>query len=233
MSGGEVLGEEMLAWAKEHLGVDVNEIYGQTEANYVIGNSQAIWPIRPGSMGRPYPGHDVAILDSDGMPVEPGVIGEVAVRIPDPVAFLGYWDNAPATEAKVVDGRLRTGDLARADGEGYLWFQGRLDDIICSAGYRIGPDEIEQCLLRHTAVAMSAVIGVPDQVRGEAVKAFIKLVDGVRPSADLREEIQRFVRKRLAAYEYPRHVEFVDELPLTTSGKIQRAVLRDREKQAR
>ena len=225
MSGGEVLGEEMLTWSREHLGVTVNEIYGQTEANYVVGNSHRQWPVKPGSMGRPYPGHRVVVLDD----------GEIAVAVPDPVAFLGYWENRAATAEKVGDGWLRTGDLGRVDGDGYLWFEGRRDDLISSAGYRIGPGEIEQSLLGHPAVAMSAVIGVPDPVRGEAVKAFIKLADGVAPSQALAEEIQQFVRTRLAAYEYPRHIEFVDQLPLTVTGKIRRNELRrlDRTRQAR
>src|SRR5207248_5007297 len=200
----------------------VNEIYGQTEANYVIGNSQRAWPVKPGSMGRPYPGHRVTVLGSDANPVEPGTVGELAVAVPDPVAFVGYWQNAVATEEKVVDGWLCTGDLGVADEGGYLWFRGRVDDLISSAGYRIGPEEIEQSLLHHPAVAMSAVIGVPDPMRGEAVKAFIKLVDGVEPSTALEREIQQFVRTRLAAYEYPRHIEFIDQLPLTVTGKIRR-----------
>jgi acetyl-CoA synthetase len=226
MSGGEVLGEEMLEWAREHLGVTVNEIYGQTEANYVVGNSSHLWPVRPGSMGMAYPGHDVAALDPAGAPAAAGETGEVAIRMPDPVAFLGYWNQPEATKAKVPDGWLRTGDLARVDGDGYLWFQGRIDDVISSAGYRIGPEEIEQCLLKHPAVALPAVIGVPDEFRGQAIKAFIRLVPGVEPSEDLKREIQSFVRRRLAAYEYPRWIEFVDEIPLTVTGKIRRSELR-------
>jgi acetyl-CoA synthetase len=226
MSGGEVLGEEMLGWAREHLGVTVNEIYGQTEANYVVGNSSTVWPVRPGSMGRPYPGHDVTVCGSSGVPVPSGETGEVVVRIPDPVAFLGYWGQPEATRAKVPDEWLRTGDLARVDEDGYLWFQGRSDDVVSSAGYRIGPEEIEQCLLKHPAVALPAAIGVPDEVRGEAIKAFIQLAEGVAPSDDLKREIQDFVRGRLAAYEYPRWIEFVDEIPLTVTGKIRRGELR-------
>jgi acetyl-CoA synthetase len=225
MSGGEVLGEEMLTWSREHLGVTVNEIYGQTEANYVIGNSHRVWPVKPGSMGRPYPGHRVAVLED----------GEIGVALPDPVAFLGYWQNPAATAEKIDGGWLRTGDLGRVDKDGYLWFEGRRDDLISSSGYRIGPGEIEQSLLGHPAVAMSAVIGVPDAVRGEAIKAFIKLADGVEPSRGLAEEIQQFVRTRLAAYEYPRHIEFIDQLPLTVTGKIRRNELRrlDRERRTR
>ncbi len=231
MSGGEVLGEEMLAWAREHLGVMVNEIYGQTEANYVVGNSSTVWPVRPGSMGSPYPGHDVAVLSPDGAQAATAVTGEIAVGAADPVVFLGYWNQPEATREKVPDDWLRTGDLARCDEEGYLWFQGRIDDVISSAGYRIGPEEIEQCLLKHPAVALPAVVGVPDGVRGQAVKAFIQLVDGISPSEELRLEIQHFVRERLAAYEYPRSIEFTDEIPLTVTGKVRRAELRRMEEQ--
>jgi acetyl-CoA synthetase len=226
MSGGEVLGEQMLEWGRAHLGLTVNEIYGQTEANYVVGNSSTAWPVRPGSMGRPYPGHDVEVLDADGRPAARGVTGEVAVRADDPVVFLGYWEQPGATREKIPDDWLRTGDLAQRDEYGYLWFQGRIDDVISSAGYRIGPEEIEQCLLKHPAVALPAVIGVPDGVRGQAVKAFIQLVDGISPSEELGLEIQRFVRERLAAYEYPRSIEFTDEIPLTVTGKVRRAELR-------
>lgn len=235
MSGGEVLGEEMLDWVREHLGLTANEIYGQTEANYLIGNSQGVWPVKAGSMGRSYPGHRLAVLCEGDRLAAPGEIGELAVAVPDPVAFLGYWQNPAATAEKVVDGWLRTGDLGRVDEDGYFWFQGRLDDVISSAGYRIGPEEIEQSLFSHPAVAMSAVIGVPDPVRGEAIKAFITLVDGVAPSTSLEHEIQQFVRKRLAAYEYPRHIEFIDQLPLTVTGKIRRNELRrlDRERRRR
>jgi acetyl-CoA synthetase len=233
MSGGEVLGEETLAWAREHLGVTVNEIYGQTEANYVVGNSQSVWDVRPGSMGRPYPGHEVAVVGDDGRPLPAGEVGELAVRVPDPVVFLGYWRRPEATREKVPDEWLRAGDLAESDENGYLWFRGRVDDVISSAGYRIGPEEIEQCLLRHPAVALSAVIGVPDEVRGQVVKAFVQPVADAEPSKALAREIQEFVRGRLAAYEYPREVEFVAEVPLTVTGKIRRADLRRIEEERR
>jgi acetyl-CoA synthetase len=231
MSGGEVLGEEMLAWGREHLGVTINEIYGQTEANYVVGNSATVWEVKPGSMGRAYPGHAVAVVDEDGTVVPPGEVGQLGVRVPDPVAFLGYWAQPAATSEKIRGNWLRTGDTARADEDGYLWFQGRTDDIISSAGYRIGPEEIEQCLLRHPAVALSAAIGIPDEVRGEAIKAFVRLVDRVDRTDQLKREIQDFVRRRLAAYEYPREIEFVDELPLTVTGKIRRSELRRLERE--
>lgn len=227
MSGGESLGEEMLSWAREHLGVTINEIYGQTEANLVVGNSHTAWQVRPGSMGRPFPGHEVAVIDEDGNPVETGMVGELSVRRPDPVMFLKYWDRPEATADKFTGDWLRTGDLGVQDEEGYLWFHARVDDLINSAGYRIGPTEIEDCLLGHTAVAMAAVVGVPDDLRGQVVKAFIQLGDGHTPDNRLADELQSYVRKRLSAHEYPRFVEFVEELPMTTTGKIRRNLLRE------
>jgi acetyl-CoA synthetase len=231
MSGGEVLGEEMLAWGREALGVTINEIYGQTEANYVVGNCASVWDVRPGSMGRPYPGHDVAVLDAEGTPAPRGEVGEVAVRAPNPVIFLEYWAQPEATREKFdADGRwMRTGDLAVTDEDGYLRYESRADDIINSAGYRIGPNEVEECLMHHPAVAMAAVIGVPDPVRGQAVKAFIVVADGRDVPADIEAEIQQLVKSRLAAYAYPRELELVDKLPLTAIGKIRRTELRKRE----
>jgi acetyl-CoA synthetase len=231
MSGGEPLGADTLAWARERLGVEPNEIYGQTEANLVVGNSRNLWPIRPGCMGRPYPGHEVRVLGASGEPAAPDEPGEIVVRMPDPVAFLGYWNRPDATAAKVVDGWLRTGDIGRVDQDGYLWFTARDDDVINSAGYRIGPGEIEDCIAGHPAVANVAAIGVPDDVRGQVVKAFIVLVDGVEASEALEQEIRSLVRTRLATYEYPREIEFLDELPTTTTGKIRRVALHRREKE--
>jgi acetyl-CoA synthetase len=237
MSGGETLGAEMLAWGREHLGVTINEIYGQTEANLLVGNCASLWGVRPGSMGRAYPGHDVAVL-ADGAIAPPAVEGEIVVRAPDPVLLLRYWNRPEDTEAKFVDlpGQaggderwLRTGDVGRVDDDGYFWFTARDDDVIISAGYRIGPAEIEECIIGHPAVAMAAAVGVPDAVRGEVVKAFVKLAEGCEPSEQLSDEIRQRVRTELAAYEYPREVEFVDDLPLTTTGKIRRRDLRDRE----
>jgi len=211
-SGGEMVGEETAAWCQERLGARLNEFYGQTEANLLIGNCAA-WPAKPGSMGRAYPGHDVRLVD-----------GEVTVGVgDDPVVFLGYWRNEAATAEKVRDGRLHTGDLAEVDEDGYFRFVGRTDDLISSAGHRIGPGEIEECLVRHPSVALAAVIGIPDEVRGEAIKAFVV---SASPSEALAAELKALVRERLAAYEVPRQIEFVDELPLTTSGKIRRNELR-------
>jgi acetyl-CoA synthetase len=214
-SGGETVGRETAEWCRERLGVRLNEFYGQTEANLLVGNCAA-WEARPGSMGLPYPGHDVRVIS-----------GEVCARIDgDPVVFLGYWRNEEATAAKVRDGWLRTGDLAEQDDDGYLHVLGRDDDVITSAGYRIGPGEIEECLARHPAVALAAVIGTPDDERGEVVKAYVVPAPGAEAGEPLARELQSFVRERLAAYEYPRAVEFVEELPMTVTGKIRRGELR-------
>ena len=227
--GGETLGEELLEWGKEVMGLTINEFYGQTECNLVVGNCAEIMAILRGSMGRPIPGHQVEIIDESGNPVPPGTVGEVAIRRPDPVMFLKYWANPEATEEKFIGDWLCTGDLARKDEQGYFWFVGRKDDVITSAGYRIGPAEIEDCLLKHPSVAMAAVIGSPDPVRTEIVKAFIVLKPGVSPDRSLSESIQNFIKKRLAAHEYPREIEFVKELPLTATGKIMRKELRKME----
>jgi acetyl-CoA synthetase len=227
-SGGETLGVELLDWAHETFGVTPNEFYGQTECNLVASNNATLFPIRPGSLGRAVPGHSVVIVDEAGHVLPVGEVGTIAVRRPDPVMFLGYWNNKEATEAKYLGDFLLTGDQARQDAEGYLWFAGRSDDLITSAGYRIGPGEIEDCLLRHPSVSMAAVAGVPDPVRTEAVKAWVVLREGSTASAELAREIQEFVKTRLAAHEYPRHVEFVDELPMTATGKIIRRELRER-----
>jgi acetyl-CoA synthetase len=230
MSGGEALGEAMLQWAREHLGVTINEIYGQTEINYVVGNCAPLWPIRPGSMGRPFPGHALAVLDEQGRPLPPGQVGELAVlRQEDPVFFLGYWNNPEGTREKFSGEWARTGDLAVQDRDGYLWFKGRADDVIISAGHRIGPAEIEGTLQHHPAVALAAVVAAPDALRGSIVKAFVKLKPGVKPSQKLKGEMQAFVKNTLAQHEYPREIEFLDEFPLTTTGKILRRELRLRE----
>jgi acetyl-CoA synthetase len=226
-SGGEPLGAELQAWSVEHLGTAVNEFYGQTEANLLVGNAHVVDPIRAGSMGLPYPGHDVVVLDGDGRPAAPGTIGEIALRLPDPVAFLGYWRNEAATAAKTAGGYLRTGDLAHTDDDGYLWFQARADDVINSAGYRIGPFEVEEALMRDPAVAMCGVVGIPDGERGERIVAFVRLHDGASGGEALARALQELVRRTVGHHAYPREVRFVDALPLTTSGKIQRFRLRE------
>jgi acetyl-CoA synthetase len=229
-TGGEPAGEEILRWTQEALGVMPNEGYGQTEMNLVLGNSAPLMPVKPGSMGRPVPGHVVDVVDEAGRPVPPGEVGEVAVQRPDPVMFLGYWDNPRATEDKFVGDWALSGDLARRDQDGYFWVLGRKDDVISSGGYRIGPGEIEDCLTAHPAVALAAAVGKPDPLRGEVVKAFVQLREGVPGTPDLARELQAWVRERLSAHEYPREVEFIPALPTTTTGKVKRGDLRSLER---
>jgi acetyl-CoA synthetase len=236
MSAGEAVGDTVFNWTQSALGVTVNEMFGQTEANYIVGNSAEKWPARAGSMGRPYPGHRVAVINDEGQPVNAGEIGEVALHRndihghPDPVIFLGYWNNAQATTDKYSGDWLRTGDLAQIDADGYLWYRGRADDMFKSAGYRIGPSEIENCLVKHAAVANAAVVPKPDAERGNLIKAFVVLTEGtLRNSTNdtaLIAELQQHVRGLLAPYEYPKEIEFIDALPMTTTGKVQRRVLR-------
>jgi acetyl-CoA synthetase len=225
-SGGETLGEKLLDWGKEVMGLTINEFYGQTECNLIVGCCAEIMEIRAGSMGRSIPGHVVDVIDEQGNPVETGTVGEVAVKSPDPVMFLEYWKNPEATRNKFIGDWLLTGDMAKKDEDGYFWFNGRKDDVITSSGYRIGPAEIEDCLMRHPAVAMVAVIGSPDELRTEIVKAFVVPKAEVRPGPEIAEDIKAFVKKRLAAHEYPRKVEFINELPMTATGKIMRRELK-------
>jgi acetyl-CoA synthetase len=234
MSAGESVGETVFAWSREALGVTVNEMFGQTEINYIVGNSHTLWPAKPGSIGRPYPGHRVACIDDAGNEVPAGEIGEVAAWDEgDPVFFLEYWKNPEATRTKYTGKWCRTGDLAKRDEDGDLWYQGRADDMFKSGGYRIGPSEIENCLVKHPAVANAAVIGVPDAERGSVIKAFIVLTPGFEGSSQLETELRQYVRGRLAPYEYPREIEFIDVLPMTTTGKVQRRVLRMREEEGK
>jgi acetyl-CoA synthetase len=233
-SGGEALGNELMGWGRDALGVTINEAYGQTECNVIVGCCGGIMTPPPGSMGRASPGHDLKILDENGVEVPRGELGSICCKAPDPVMFLEYWNQPEATRDKFVtdangDKWLVTGDTAKQDADGWIFFIGRDDDVITSSGYRIGPAEVEDCLFAHPAVALSAVIGVPDPERTERVKAFIILNEGFEGSDDLAREIQTHVRTRLAAHEYPREVEFVTELPMTTTGKIQRKVLREME----
>jgi acetyl-CoA synthetase len=225
-SGGETLGAEMLEWGRGAFGLTINEFYGQTECNLIVSNCAGLFPVKPGSMGRPVPGHEVAILDEDGAPCPPGTEGAIAVKRPDPVMFLGYWNRPEATAEKFRGAWMLTGDRGHADEEGYLTFLGRDDDVITSAGYRIGPGEVEDFLLSHPAIAQVAVIGLPDELRTERVTAVIVPKPGIVADDALKAEIQHHVRTRLAAHLYPRQVEFTDALPLTATGKIMRGVLR-------
>ena len=262
MSAGEAVGDAVFAYCRDRLGVIPNEMFGQTEINYIVGNCAMNgatdrgvgWPARPNSMGRPYPGHRVAVIDETGNECPPGVAGDVALHRldvhgdPDPIFFLGYWKNEAATHAKFTGDWCRTGDLAVRDADGYLWYQGRADDVFKAAGYRIGPGEIENCLVKHAAVANAAVVPKPDADRGAVVKAYVVLapdaaasrLEAVRRAGDaggtafdeaLRADLQAHVKGQLAPYEYPKEIEFIDQLPMTTTGKVQRRVLRLREEE--
>jgi acetyl-CoA synthetase len=227
-SGGESLGAETYAWGRDELGLTINEFYGQTECNLVLGSCAAIGIGKPGAIGRAIPGHEVAVIREDGTVCAADELGQIAVKRPDPVMFLQYWGKPEATRDKFIGDWMTTGDQGMVEEDGYIRFVGRDDDVITSAGYRIGPGEIEDCLIRHPAVAIAAAIGKPDPVRTEIVKAFIVLRPGHAPSDALAADIQHFVRTRLAAHEYPREVAFVDSLPLTTTGKVIRRELRER-----
>jgi acetyl-CoA synthetase len=259
MSAGEAVGDAVFAYCAQQLGVQPNEMFGQTEMNYIVGNcnmqaaarSAALpgWPSKPGSMGMGYPGHRVAVIDEVGNECAVGVPGDVALNRfdvhghPDPIFFLGYWKNPAATEAKFTGDWCRTGDLAVRDTQGYLWYQGRSDDVFKAAGYRIGPGEIENCLVKHPAVMNAAVVPKPDAERGALVKAYVVIAPEYIAAradsmlarsqfhAELTLALQAHVKGQLAPYEYPKEIEFVDALPMTTTGKVQRRVLRLQEEE--
>ena len=230
-SGGEALGEDLLEWGKQILGVGINEFYGQTECNLTVSNCGAIMPTKQGSIGKPVPGHDVRIVNEKGEFIkEPGLDGEIIVRSDTPVSFLKYWENDEATNEKIKNGWLYTGDFAYKDEEGYFYFKGREDDIINTSGYRVGPSEVEDAILSHPEVSMVAVIGVSDKLRGQIIKAFIVPSDQnnvLTQNDKLKQSIQNHVKLKLAVHEYPRLIVFVSELPLTTTGKIIRKDLRE------
>jgi len=227
-SGGESLGVEALEWGRTAFDLTINEFYGQTECNLVLGSCADLGISKAGAIGKPVPGHTVAVIGKDGVPLKAGELGQIAVKRPDPVIFLEYWGKPQAMNDKFIGDWMTTGDQGVMDEEGYISFVGRDDDVITSSGFRIGPGEIEDCLLRHPAVALAAVVGKPDRLRGEIVKAFIVLKKTSAPSDALAGEIQNFVRTRLSAHEYPREVAFIDGLPMTTTGKVIRRLLRER-----
>ncbi|MEZ5607005.1 MAG: AMP-binding protein [Burkholderiaceae bacterium] len=257
MSAGEAVGDAVFAYCRKELGVVVNEMFGQTEVNYIVGNCAMNdarrpgvgWPARPNSMGRGYPGHLVTVIDDRGDEVPVGEPGEVAIRRTDshghhdPIFFLGYWNNEAATRAKFTGDWWRTGDVAVRDADGYLWYQGRADDVFKAAGYRIGPGEIENCLVKHPAVLNCAVVPKPDAARGALVKAYVVLSpdfvaaralqtgDTGQFDSNLVATLQEHVKDKLAPYEYPKEIEFIDQLPMTTTGKVQRRVLRLQEEE--
>ncbi|MYD03413.1 MAG: AMP-binding protein [Acidimicrobiia bacterium] len=228
-SGGESVADELHKWSDLELGAVINEFYGLTEVNHLVGGCEALWPGRPGWMGRPYPGREVAVLDDDAHPIEAGAIGEIAVRPGDPTHMREYWGNPDATAAMRRNGWVMTGDQATVNEDGYIRFLGRDDDMIASAGYRIGPAEVEEALVRHPKVAEVAVIPSPDPVRGQVVKALVVPAEGAHADDSLVAELQNQVKTRVAAYKYPRIVEFVSGLPKTTTGKINRKLLASQE----
>lgn len=229
ISGGEQLPAAVLNWAEDKLGVVCNEFYGLTEVNHLIGSCNALYPARPGSMGLAYPGHGTTIVDDKGNELADGEVGEIVTRDDDATQFLGYWKDKAKSADLRLGSWLRTRDLALRDEDGYFWYRGRTDDLIKSAGYRIGPAEVEDCLARHPSIAEAAVIGSPDADRGAIVKAFVRLVAGVEGSPALTKELQAHVKSRLAAYKYPREIEYVDDMETTTSGKLNRKLLRELE----
>ena len=227
-SGGESLGSITYEWGREALGLTINEFYGQTECNLVLSSCAEIGVSKAGAIGKPVPGHTVGVIRADGSLCLPGEQGQIAVKRPDPVMFLTYWNKPEATADKFIGDWMTTGDQGIMDEEGYVHFFGRDDDVITSAGYRIGPGEVEDCLIKHPAVSLAAVVGKPDALRTEIVKAFVMLRPGVDGTAALAAAIQDFVKTRMSTHAYPREIEFVTELPMTTTGKIIRRLLRDR-----
>jgi len=228
-SAGEPLNPEAIRWFREHYGVTVLDYYGLTESYPLVANYPWM-DVREGSMGRPMPGWDVAILDEDERPVAQGERGEICLRArTNPHYPLGYW-NRPEDSEQVFEGDwFHTKDAAKQDEDGYIWYEGRADDVIIAAGYRIGPFEVESACLEHPAVREAAAVASPDELRGNVVKAFIVLVDGYQPSDELADQIKAHVRTHLSAYAYPRRVEFVPDLPKTLTGKIRRIELRQAE----
>ena len=227
-SAGEPLNAPVIERWKELHGLTIYDGYGQTENTLLVGNFPGL-DVRPGSMGKPSPGCEVEILDLEGNPCPPEEPGDIALHGRAPVLFKEYWEQPDETEAVFRDGYYLTGDRAERDEDGYLWFVGRADDVILSAGYRIGPFEVESALIEHPAIVESAVVPAPDPDRGSVVKAFVVLGAGYEPSEELAKEIQDFCKEQTAPYKYPRQIEFIEELPKTASGKIRRVELRQRE----
>ena len=228
-TGGESLPAETLRWAEEDLNVVCNEFYGMTEFTDMIGCCKRLFPTKPGSMGRAFPGHQVAIIDNSGNELPDGEIGEIAVGYPgEPCLFLGYRGQSELPPEMIINGWLRSGDLAVRDEDGYYWYKGRADDLILSSGYRIGPNEVEETLMKHPYVAEAAVIGKPDSAHGEIVFAFVRLMNDVAKDDATKAQLKEFVKTNLALYKYPRQIEFVDDFPMTSTGKIQRFKLRQK-----
>lgn len=230
-TGGETVGEEIIRWTQRTLGPIPHEGFGQTEAVLILANCSELMTIKPGALGLPVPGHEIELLDGKGGAVPVGETGEIAIRRPAPNMFLRYWNDEKATREKFRGDWMMTGDLGRKDEDGYYWYVGRKDDVISSGAYRIGPGEVEACLLGHRAVALAAAVGSPDPIRGEIVKAFVQLREGEQPTPELAHELQEYVRTRLSAHEYPRELEFIPSIPTTNTGKVMRGELRKLERQ--
>ncbi len=237
-SAGDTLPAALHEWAPAHLGAAINELYGLTEAPGIIGHSHEKWPLRPGSLGRPIPGHRIGLLDSQGRHARPGSSGQLALGrhdihgFPDPCLFLSYWRNETLTQARFDNDWFLTGDMVSMDEDGYCWFMGRVDDVFRAGGYRISPVEIEDCLKLHPGVKSAAVVPKPQGAKGHVIKAFVVPVqDSGQDPAALQAALQAHVRERLATWQTPREIEFVDRLPVTADGQIRRHVLRAREQQ--
>ena len=233
VSGAEPVSPELSRWVDEELKVEFNQGFGQTEANYFIGTCGALEPYKLEPLGKPYPGHRVSVVDLEGNPVKHGDVGEIAIGRESPVVMKEYWKNPEAMQDKFKGEWCVTGDMGFADDEGYVYFQGRGDDVIKTSGYRVGPAEIEASIIEVKGVASCAVIGVSDPQRGQAIKAFVKVMPGVDKCDALIREIQDHVKKKLAAHEYPREIEFMDEFPMTVTGKVRRRDLREAEEKKR
>jgi acyl-coenzyme A synthetase/AMP-(fatty) acid ligase len=232
VGAGEPLNPEVIRAWEQQTGMTIRDGYGQTETVLLCGNFPAL-SVKPGSMGKPSPGFEIGIIDHEGNQLPAGKEGDIAVRVkPDRPTwiFKEYWRNPDATQACLRGDWYVTGDRAYQDEEGYYWFVGRADDVIISAGYRIGPFEVESALKEHPAVAESAVVASPDEMRGEIVKAYVILAPGYSPTPELASELQTYVKQVTAPYKYPREIEFVENLPKTISGKIRRVELREMER---
>ncbi len=230
-SAGESVGRELILWGREKLNTPINEFYGCTEVNLIVVNCTTLMKTKPGALGKPSLGHVVDVIDAAGNRLGANETGYIAVKGPDPVMYLGYYKDPDATARKFIAGWFVLGDLGYKDEDGYFWFISRADDLIKTSAYRIGPDEVENVINQHPAVLESGVISKEDPMRGSIIKAFIVLRDGVKPEEKLKEEIKNFVKSRLAAYAYPREIEFVNQLPRTTTGKLQRYMLRKLERE--
>lgn len=227
ISMGEPLNPAVIDWAEERFGVPILDAYGTSETYGMTVTNYLFQDVKPGSMGRPHPGIDVKVVEPGTMnEVEPGEVGEVAIG-EYPCTFLEYWERPEKTENATLDGYVMTSDLVELDEDGYLFYQGRSDDVILSSGYRIGPFDIESSLVEHEAVAEAAVVPKPHEQKGNIVKAFVVPAEDVEQSQEVADEIKNFVRERHAAHEYPREIEFIDELPMTLTGKVRRTELRE------